>query len=63
MLSPFAFLFFKAQESADLIFLIDGSNNIGGVNFPAIRDFLVNLIETLRVGAQQIHIGVVQYSD
>ncbi|XP_074858011.1 collagen alpha-3(VI) chain isoform X4 [Carettochelys insculpta] len=52
-----------AQESADLIFLIDGSNNIGSVNFPAIRDFLVNFIERLSVGAQQIHIGVVQYSD
>ncbi|XP_010123897.1 PREDICTED: collagen alpha-3(VI) chain, partial [Chlamydotis macqueenii] len=52
-----------AQESADLIFLIDGSNNVGSVNFQAIRDFLVNLIESLRVGAQQIHIGVVQYSD
>ncbi|KAM9550079.1 collagen alpha-3(VI) chain isoform 6-T6 [Guaruba guarouba] len=52
-----------AQESADLIFLIDGSDNIGSVNFQAIRDFLVNLIENLRVGAQQIHIGVVQYSD
>ncbi|XP_054236851.1 collagen alpha-3(VI) chain [Indicator indicator] len=52
-----------AQESADLIFLIDGSNNIGSVNFEAMRDFLVNLIESLRVGAQQIHIGVVQYSD
>uniref|UniRef100_A0A8B9S333 Collagen alpha-3(VI) chain n=1 Tax=Apteryx owenii TaxID=8824 RepID=A0A8B9S333_APTOW len=52
-----------AQESADIIFLIDGSNNIGSVNFQAIRDFLVNLIESLRVGAQQIHIGVVQYSD
>ncbi|XP_009951092.1 PREDICTED: collagen alpha-3(VI) chain [Leptosomus discolor] len=52
-----------AQEPADLIFLIDGSNNIGSVNFQAIRDFLVNLIENLRVGAQQIHIGVVQYSD
>ncbi|NWH63688.1 CO6A3 protein, partial [Geococcyx californianus] len=52
-----------AQESADLIFLIDGSNNIGSFNFQAIRDFLVNLIESLRVGAQQIHIGVVQYSD
>lgn len=59
----FCISFFKAQESADLIFLIDGSNNIGSVNFPAIRDFLVNLIESLRVGAQQIHIGVVQYSD
>ncbi|XP_014449748.1 collagen alpha-3(VI) chain isoform X4 [Alligator mississippiensis] len=52
-----------AQDSADLIFLIDGSNNIGSVNFQAIRDFLVNLIENLRVGAQQIHTGVVQYSD
>lgn len=59
----FCISFFKAQESADLIFLIDGSNNIGSVNFQAIRDFLVNLIESLRVGAQQIHIGVVQYSD
>uniref|UniRef100_A0A8C4Y0C9 Collagen type VI alpha 3 chain n=1 Tax=Gopherus evgoodei TaxID=1825980 RepID=A0A8C4Y0C9_9SAUR len=52
-----------AQESADLIFLIDGSNNIGSVNFPAIRDFLVNFIERLSVGTQEIHIGVVQYSD
>lgn len=59
----FCISFFQAQESADLIFLIDGSNNIGSVNFQAIRDFLVNLIESLRVGAQQIHIGVVQYSD
>ncbi|XP_075790156.1 collagen alpha-3(VI) chain isoform X2 [Pelodiscus sinensis] len=52
-----------AQESADLIFLIDGSNNIGSVHFPAIRDFLVNFIERLSVGTQQIRIGVVQYSD
>uniref|UniRef100_A0A8C3HU55 Collagen type VI alpha 3 chain n=1 Tax=Chrysemys picta bellii TaxID=8478 RepID=A0A8C3HU55_CHRPI len=52
-----------AQESADLIFLIDGSNNIGSVNFPAIRDFLVNFIERLSVGTQEIQIGVVQYSD
>uniref|UniRef100_A0A674IXN2 VWFA domain-containing protein n=1 Tax=Terrapene triunguis TaxID=2587831 RepID=A0A674IXN2_9SAUR len=50
-------------KSADLIFLIDGSNNIGSVNFPAIRDFLVNFIERLSVGTQEIQIGVVQYSD
>uniref|UniRef100_A0A8D0GWS9 Collagen alpha-3(VI) chain n=1 Tax=Sphenodon punctatus TaxID=8508 RepID=A0A8D0GWS9_SPHPU len=52
-----------AQESADLIFLIDGSNIIGSSNFAAIRDFLLNFIERLSVGAQQMHIGVVQYSD
>ncbi|XP_017531177.3 collagen alpha-3(VI) chain isoform X3 [Manis javanica] len=52
-----------AQDSADLIFLIDGSNNTGSVNFPVIRDFLVNLFERLSIGAQQIRVGVVQYSD
>ncbi|KAK2501378.1 hypothetical protein MC885_001210, partial [Smutsia gigantea] len=52
-----------AQDSADLIFLIDGSNNTGSVNFAVIRDFLVNLLERLSVGTQQIRVGVVQYSD
>nr|KAF6353079.1 collagen type VI alpha 3 chain [Pipistrellus kuhlii] len=52
-----------AQDSADIIFLIDGSNNTGSVNFTVIRDFLVNFLERLSVGAQQIRVGVVQYSD
>ncbi|XP_027443901.2 collagen alpha-3(VI) chain isoform X2 [Zalophus californianus] len=52
-----------AQDSADIIFLIDGSNNTGSVHFAFIRDFLVNLLERLSVGAQQIRVGVVQYSD
>uniref|UniRef100_A0ABI7X103 Collagen type VI alpha 3 chain n=1 Tax=Felis catus TaxID=9685 RepID=A0ABI7X103_FELCA len=59
----FAFLSFKAQDSADIIFLIDGSNNTGSVHFAVIRDFLVNLLERLSVGTQQIRVGVVQYSD
>uniref|UniRef100_A0A8C0T384 Collagen alpha-3(VI) chain n=1 Tax=Canis lupus familiaris TaxID=9615 RepID=A0A8C0T384_CANLF len=52
-----------AQDSADIIFLIDGSNNTGSAHFAVIRDFLVNLLERLSVGAQQIRVGVVQYSD
>ncbi|XP_045337802.1 collagen alpha-3(VI) chain isoform X2 [Leopardus geoffroyi] len=52
-----------AQDSADIIFLIDGSNNTGSVHFAVIRDFLVNLLERLAVGTQQIRVGVVQYSD
>ena len=59
----FAFLSFKAQDSADIIFLIDGSNNTGSVNFAVILDFLVNLLERLSIGTQQIRVGVVQYSD
>ncbi|XP_077774808.1 collagen alpha-3(VI) chain isoform X7 [Podarcis muralis] len=52
-----------AQESADIIFLIDGSNNIGAGAIAAIRDFLANFIEKLTVGAEHIRIGVVTYSD
>ncbi|XP_044801273.2 collagen alpha-3(VI) chain isoform X2 [Bubalus bubalis] len=52
-----------AQDSADIIFLIDGSNNTGSVNFAVILDFLVNLLERLSIGTQQIRVGVVQYSD
>ncbi|KAG8508252.1 LOW QUALITY PROTEIN: Collagen alpha-3(VI) chain, partial [Galemys pyrenaicus] len=59
----FAFLSLKAQDSADIIFLIDGSNNTGSAHFPLVRDFLVNLLERLPVGAQQVRVGVVQYSD
>ncbi|XP_029462348.1 collagen alpha-3(VI) chain isoform X2 [Rhinatrema bivittatum] len=51
-----------AQESTDLVFLIDGSNNVGHNNFLTTRDFLVNLIERLSVGEDQIRVGVVQYS-
>lgn len=57
------FSFFKAQESADIVFLIDGSNNIGAVTFSAFRDFVANLIERLSVGAELVRIGVVTYSD
>ncbi|XP_053218729.1 collagen alpha-3(VI) chain isoform X15 [Podarcis raffonei] len=52
-----------AQESADIIFLIDGSNNIGAGAIAAIRDFLANFIEKLTVGDEHIRIGVVTYSD
>uniref|UniRef100_G3U3T4 Collagen alpha-3(VI) chain n=1 Tax=Loxodonta africana TaxID=9785 RepID=G3U3T4_LOXAF len=52
-----------AQDSADIIFLIDGSDNTGSVHFTVIRDFLVNLLDRLSIGTQQIRVGVVQYSD
>lgn len=59
----FASLSFKAQDSADIIFLIDGSQNTGNANFDVIRDFLVNVLERLSVGNQQVQVGVVQYSE
>ncbi|XP_041432954.1 collagen alpha-3(VI) chain isoform X2 [Xenopus laevis] len=52
------------DDSADLVFLIDGSNNVGRGDFPFIRDFLVNYVQTrMEVGRSQMQVGVVQYSD
>ncbi|MBN3321498.1 CO6A3 protein, partial [Atractosteus spatula] len=51
-----------AQESADLIFLIDGSENVGAANFPSVRDLVLNIIENLDVGSDAVRIAVVQYS-
>ncbi|XP_073502796.1 collagen alpha-3(VI) chain isoform X4 [Phyllobates terribilis] len=52
------------EDSADLVFLIDGSNNVGRSGFNSIRDFLVNYVERrLEVGRSRIQVGVVQFSD
>ncbi|XP_063789282.1 collagen alpha-3(VI) chain isoform X1 [Pseudophryne corroboree] len=52
------------EDSADLVFLIDGSNNVGRTGFNTIRDFLVNYVERhLEVGRSRMQIGVVQFSD
>ncbi|XP_055964325.1 collagen alpha-3(VI) chain-like [Sorex fumeus] len=52
-----------AQDSADIIFLIDGSNSTGRADFAIVRDFLVTLLERLSLGAEQVRVGVVQFSD
>lgn len=52
---------FKAQESADLVLLIDGSENIGAANFPIIRDLALTVIEGLDVGRDMIRVALVLY--
>ncbi|XP_051887469.1 collagen alpha-3(VI) chain-like isoform X2 [Pristis pectinata] len=46
----------------DIVFLIDGSDNIGNTNFPFVRDFLTNVIQNLNIGSDRIQVGLVQYS-
>ncbi|XP_069790526.1 collagen alpha-3(VI) chain-like isoform X5 [Narcine bancroftii] len=53
----------QTQESADLIFLIDGSNNLSHDEFQFIRSFIASFIEDLNIGPNAIQIAVVQYSN
>ncbi|KAK1789110.1 hypothetical protein P4O66_015054 [Electrophorus voltai] len=61
----FFFLFspFKAQDSADLVLLIDGSENVGAANFPFVRDLALRVIEGLDVGRDTVRVALVLYSD
>ncbi|XP_015723575.1 collagen alpha-3(VI) chain isoform X10 [Coturnix japonica] len=47
----------------DIIFLLDGSLNVGNANFPFVRDFVVTLVNYLDVGTDKTRVGLVQFSD
>ncbi|XP_026150622.1 collagen alpha-3(VI) chain-like [Mastacembelus armatus] len=51
-----------AQESADLVFLIDGSQNVGAANFAVVRDFVLKIIERLEVGRDTVQVSLVLYN-
>ncbi|XP_054470891.1 collagen alpha-3(VI) chain isoform X2 [Anoplopoma fimbria] len=47
----------------DIIFLIDGSDNTGAAGVAHIRDFILNIVQQLKVQPDQVRVGVVQYAD
>ncbi|XP_067265217.1 collagen alpha-3(VI) chain-like isoform X2 [Chanodichthys erythropterus] len=56
----------EAQDApgpADLVLLIDGSENVGAANFPLISDLAVQVIEGLAVGRDAIRVALVLYGD
>uniref|UniRef100_A0A4W4FJR7 Collagen, type VI, alpha 4b n=1 Tax=Electrophorus electricus TaxID=8005 RepID=A0A4W4FJR7_ELEEL len=48
---------------ADIVFIVDGSRNVGPENFHIIRTFLQNTIAALDVAMDKVRIAIVQYSD
>ncbi|KAM8858166.1 collagen alpha-3(VI) chain-like [Synchiropus picturatus] len=51
----------KKFTGRDVVFLLDGSDNTRA-RFPAMRDFVQRVIETLRVDDKKDRVSVVQYS-
>lgn len=52
----------KAEDAADLVLLIDGSQNVGAANFPYVRDLVLRIIERLDVGRDTVRVAVALYS-
>uniref|UniRef100_A0A8C9U9M6 Collagen type VI alpha 3 chain n=1 Tax=Scleropages formosus TaxID=113540 RepID=A0A8C9U9M6_SCLFO len=47
----------------DVIFLVDGSDNVGSTGIAHIRDFVLKVLQQLDVQPDQVRVGLVQYSD
>lgn len=57
----FSLSLLKAQDTADIVLLIDGSKNVGATNFPYVRDLVVRIIEPLDVGRDTVRVALVVY--
>ncbi|XP_078084812.1 collagen alpha-3(VI) chain-like isoform X2 [Mustelus asterias] len=53
----------KEMDKRDIVFLVDGSYNLGKRNLAAIRDFIARIITTFDIGSDKVQVGLVQYSD
>ncbi|KAG8559235.1 hypothetical protein GDO81_017268 [Engystomops pustulosus] len=53
----------EVVNQRDIVFLLDGSINVGSSNFPLVRDFLVNVINRLGISSEGTRVGVAQFSD
>uniref|UniRef100_A0A8C7BZV3 Collagen type VI alpha 3 chain n=1 Tax=Neovison vison TaxID=452646 RepID=A0A8C7BZV3_NEOVI len=51
------------SDAADIVFLIDSSDNIKPDDVAHIRDFVIKIIRRLNIGPNKVRIGVVQFSN
>ncbi|XP_010221222.1 PREDICTED: collagen alpha-6(VI) chain [Tinamus guttatus] len=51
-----------SHQLADLVFLIDGSESISENNFSVMKNFMKEIVDSFIVSKDDVHIGVVQYS-
>ncbi|XP_067857044.1 collagen alpha-6(VI) chain-like [Heptranchias perlo] len=52
----------QSASVADIVFLVDESDGIGAVNFQLLRAFLYNMVDTLDIEAENVRVGLAQYS-
>lgn len=58
----FSLSLIKAPDSADLVLLIDGSQNVGETNFPFVRDLVLKIVEALDVRSNAVRVALALYT-
>uniref|UniRef100_A0A8C2LCS2 VWFA domain-containing protein n=1 Tax=Cricetulus griseus TaxID=10029 RepID=A0A8C2LCS2_CRIGR len=53
----------SGPEYADVVFLVDSSDDLGSKSFPFVKNFLNKLISSLPIEADKYRVALAQYSD
>lgn len=61
--SVFACLECENADVADIVFLLDGPSSTNDESFRGAQNFLSNIIGDLRIGSNNVQIGLAQYGD
>ncbi|XP_078395507.1 collagen alpha-6(VI) chain-like [Cetorhinus maximus] len=52
----------KLESYSDVVFLVDGSRNVGRAGFQHVRKFILEIVDKLNVEAKKYRIGLAQFS-
>lgn len=53
---------YNCEKAMDLVFLVDGSSKLSKTNFETVKDFIVSIMEKIRISQKRIRVCVVQYN-
>ncbi|XP_018418206.1 PREDICTED: von Willebrand factor [Nanorana parkeri] len=52
---------YTCEKAMDLVFLVDGSSKLSEAEFEIVKDFIVSILEKIRISQKRIRVSVVQY--
>ncbi|KAM4037233.1 von Willebrand factor [Anomaloglossus baeobatrachus] len=53
---------YNCEKAMDLVFLVDGSSKLPKTSFETVKDFIVSIMEKIRISQKRIRVSVVQYN-
>ncbi|KAM9313180.1 von Willebrand factor [Gastrophryne carolinensis] len=52
---------YTCEKAMDLIFVVDGSSKLSKSEFDIVKDFIISILEKIRISQKRIRVSVVQY--
>ncbi|KAG9491060.1 hypothetical protein GDO78_006427 [Eleutherodactylus coqui] len=53
---------YNCEKAMDLVFLVDGSSKLSPTQFEIVKEFIVSIMEKIRISQKRIRVSVIQYN-